>query len=92
MQITLHNVNDGARTGAVSGAFSALQGDVNGCGTVTASDVAQVKSRAGEAADETNFRADVVPNGSINASDVGLVKSQSGSSLTTNPTRTDANR
>jgi hypothetical protein len=55
-----------------------LVGDINGSKAVTASDVGEVKARAGSAIDATTFRSDVALNGTINATDIGLVKSRSG--------------
>ena len=55
-----------------------LIGDINGSKTVSASDIGEVKARAGTPIDVTSFRADVVVNNAINASDIGLVKSRSG--------------
>ena len=59
--------------------MSVFVGDTNGNGAVTASDVSQTKSRAGQAGTVSNFRSDVIVNGTINASDLALVKSHSGS-------------
>lgn len=61
--------------------MSILIGDTNENGTVNAADVAQAKSRLGEAVDTTNFRSDVNANGVINATDVSIVKSKLGTGL-----------
>jgi hypothetical protein len=58
-----------------------LVGDLNASKVVSATDIAEVKARAGAPLDLTNFRADVAVSGTINASDIGLVKSRSGQSL-----------
>ena len=59
-----------------------LVGDTNGNGSVSSSDIAQVKALSGQTVTSTNFRSDVTASGgTINASDVGLVKSKSGTSL-----------
>ncbi|MEP6809971.1 MAG: dockerin type I domain-containing protein, partial [Chthoniobacterales bacterium] len=58
-----------------------LVGDVNGNGTVSSSDIAQVKLQAGQEASVTNFRTDVNGNGSVTSSDIALVKSSSGTQL-----------
>jgi hypothetical protein len=58
-----------------------LIGDVNGNGTVNATDVAQAKSLVGQPVGSTNFRADVNANGTINATDASIVKSNVGSGL-----------
>ncbi len=79
--LRLDGVNDGARLGSVTAAFTTLLGDVTGNGTVNASDVGATKSQVGQQVTETNFRADLTPNGAINASDIGLAKAQSGTSL-----------
>ena len=80
--ITLMNVDDGATAGDVVIPFRVLVGDTTGNGSVTASDIGQVKGQSGAAVTSTNFRTDVTSNGgSINASDIGLVKSMSGTQL-----------
>lgn len=79
--ITLLGVNNGSTTGDVFIPMSVLAGDANGSGSVSASDVGQVKSQSGPGVTAANFRTDVNVGGSINASDVGLVKSSSGSQL-----------
>ena len=58
-----------------------LVGDTTGNGTVSASDIAQVKSKSGQTTDASNFRTDVNVSGGINASDIGLVKSKAGTGL-----------
>jgi hypothetical protein len=59
-----------------------LAGDTTGNGSVSATDIGQVKSQSGQAVNAVNFRADVTANGgSISASDIGLVKSKSGTQL-----------
>ena len=54
--------------------FRILQGDVNGNGIVTTSDVALVKFNVGKALNGTNFRMDLNANGLISSSDVNLAK------------------
>ena len=49
-------------------------GDTNGTGSVSSADVAQTKSRIGQALDNTNFRSDVNGSGGVNSSDVTLIK------------------
>jgi hypothetical protein len=61
--------------------MSVLIGDVNGNGTVNASDITAVKVRSGEPPSNANFRTDVNANGNINASDVEQVKTATGTSL-----------
>ncbi len=80
--ITLTNVNDGTNVGDVAIPFRVLVGDTNGNGSVTASDIGEVKGQSGQAVTAANFRTDVTANGgSITASDIGLVKSASGTQL-----------
>ena len=61
--------------------MSLLTGDVNGNGTVNASDVASTRAQVGQTVNQTNFRADVSAGGSINATDVAIVKSHIGTGL-----------
>jgi hypothetical protein len=80
--ITLTNVSTGSDTGDVFIPFKVLVGDVNRSGSVTASDVSQVKSASGQSVSSANFTNDVnVSGGSIGASDIGLVKSTAGAQL-----------
>jgi hypothetical protein len=79
--VTLTSVNDGTRINDVTVQMGVLGGDTNGDGSVSASDVGQTKSRAGQIVNATNFRSDVNTNGAINASDIGLAKSMSGTQL-----------
>jgi plastocyanin len=57
-----------------------LIGDINGNGTINASDVAQTKSQIGQLVAGGNFRTDVNINGAINGTDVAIVKSHIGQS------------
>ena len=85
--VTLLGVSDGANTNDVAVRMGILSGDASGNGSVTASDVGQVKSQSGQTVTAANFRSDVnVSGGTIGASDIGLVKAASGSSLPPNPT------
>jgi hypothetical protein len=80
--ITLQNVNNGVNSGDVLVSFPVLVGDTTGNGSVTASDIGQVKGQSGAAVTTANFRTDVTANGgSITASDIGQVKSASGTQL-----------
>jgi predicted outer membrane repeat protein len=79
--VALAGVDNGTTTGDTYIPMAVLTGDVNGNGTVNATDIAITKSRSGAPVDATNFRSDVVANGSINATDIGFVKSRSGSVL-----------
>jgi len=58
--------------------MSRLLGDSNGNRAVNAGDIAQVKSRSGQAVTSANFRSDLNANGSINAGDIGIAKANSG--------------
>lgn len=76
--VTLYGVNGG---GNLVIPMRVLAGDVNGSGTVNASDVAFTKSRLGQVVNTTNLKSDVNANGTINASDVSIVKSKVGTGL-----------
>ena len=54
--------------------------DTTGNGTVTSTDVSDVKGKTGNAVGASNFRADVNLTGTISATDVSQVKANSGSS------------
>jgi hypothetical protein len=59
-----------------------LSGDTGGNGSVTGSDVSQVKAAAASGTvGPGTYRSDVNANGAINASDVSLVKARSGNTL-----------
>jgi hypothetical protein len=82
--VTLFNVTDslGYNSSSIPITFGILLGDTSGNGSVTATDIGQVKSQSGQPVTASNFRADVTASGgSINASDIGLVKSASGTQL-----------
>jgi hypothetical protein len=81
--VTLGNVNDtdGNFSSEVPAVMGLLIGDTNANGAVNAGDVAQTKSRLGQAVDATNFRSDVIANGAMNAGDISIVKSNLGSGL-----------
>ena len=79
--VTLINVNDGTHMGNVPVSMGVLVGDVNGNGSVNATDVALTKSQVGQPVGMSNFREDVNANGTIGATDVALVKANVGTSL-----------
>ena len=80
--ITLVNVNDGVNTSNVTIPLRVLIGDVTGNGSVTASDIGQVKAHSGQGVGPATYRSDVTENGgSITASDLGMVKSVAGTQL-----------
>ncbi len=83
LQIALTNVQDSAgnASASVTGNFNVLIGDVSNNGTVSSSDVSQVKALSGGTVSGGNFRSDVTVDGAINSSDVGLVKSNTGAVL-----------
>ena len=80
LQITLVNVNNGSNTSDVVIPMGVLAGDVNGNGSVTTSDISQVKAQAGTTG-PSNFRSDVVANGTVNATDISIVKARAGTAL-----------
>ncbi len=79
--LALFGAADGTNAGDVGIPLGILLGDTNNSGTVSATDVSQTKSQAGQTITPSNFRTDVNANGGINATDVGLVKSQAGAQL-----------
>ena len=80
--LRLAAVSNGESTADLAVPMGILAGDTTGNGSVTASDIGQVKGQSGQPVSATNFRSDVTANGgSINASDIGLVKSRSGTQL-----------
>jgi hypothetical protein len=79
--VTLHNVNNGNGMGDVPVSMGVLIGDTNANGTVSAGDVAQTKSQAGQPVTGTNFREDVNASGTITSTDVAIVKSKVGDAL-----------
>ena len=78
---TLTSVSTGSDTGNVFIPLPVLLGDTTSNGSVSASDIAQVKPLSGQSVDAGNFRADVNVSGSITASDIGQVKALSGTQL-----------
>ena len=79
--IQLAGVNDGTNTTNITIPMSVLVGDTTGNGSVNSSDIAQTKSKSGQAMSFSNFRTDVTANGTTNSSDIALVKSKSGTAL-----------
>jgi hypothetical protein len=81
--VTLTNVSDpnGHILPQTAVSMNVLIGDVNGNKIVNATDVALVKSQAGQAVTGSNFRDDVNVDGSISSSDVALTKSHVGDGL-----------
>lgn len=79
--VTLAGVNDGVNTNDVAVRMGILTGDTTGDGSVNSADIAQTKSKSGQAVDSTNFRMDVNTDGNLNSADIALVKSKSGTAL-----------
>jgi hypothetical protein len=74
LSLTLNDVTDSFRysSSSIGLIFGILLGDTNGNGSVTASDIAQTKTQAGQPVTGANFRTDLNANGAISASDIGL--------------------
>jgi hypothetical protein len=83
LTINLTNVQDvnGNTVASILGTLNLLIGDTNNNSVVNAADVAQTKSRVGQAVNATNFRSDVNANGGLKSTDTSIVKANSGSSL-----------
>ncbi len=58
-----------------------LIGDATGSGSVNAGDAIQTRSMAGQATDQTNFRADFNTDGFVNTGDTVIVRTRAGSSV-----------
>ena len=90
--LTASNVAAADGTGTLSSAavsFRLLQGDVNGNGLITGSDVNLCKAQVGQPVTGFNFRCDINANGVITGSDVNLIKTKvGGSSVTGGATNT----
>jgi hypothetical protein len=78
IEVTLFGVTVGGASGNVVVPMSILIGDINGNGSVNATDVAETKSQSGRLLTATNFRSDVNATGNIDASDIAIVKSHVG--------------
>jgi hypothetical protein len=81
LEVMLFNVSDGSGAGDLRLPMSVLIGDIGGNGTVSGSDISEVKARASGPVDANTFRNDVVVTGSINATDISIVKASSGTQL-----------
>ena len=79
--VALFDVDDGTRRGDLGVRMGVLVGDATDDGKVNASDISQMKFLSGQAIDENNVRADVIPSGAINASDISAAKIRSGTAL-----------
>ncbi len=81
--VALTNVKDSFSQTLPDTALSmnVLKGDSTGNKTVNSSDVAAVRSRAGQSINGTNFREDVTADGSISSTDIALIKSLAGNAL-----------
>jgi len=76
--LTLSNVADdqGNTLASTTVFFRVLEGDLNGSGSVTVSDVNLAKYRQGAGINYSNFRDDVDLNGALAAADTTLVKAR----------------
>jgi hypothetical protein len=80
--VMLNTVQDVAgNIGNASGTMAVLIGDTTGNGTVTSSDVSQVKLQSGQPVTSSDFRADVNASGTITSTDVSAVKLRTGTAL-----------
>ncbi len=70
-----------ATKGAGTFTFRVLEGDINGSGSVTVSDVNMCKYYVGAALSGFNYRSDVNVTGAISVADVNLVKYRVGTSV-----------
>jgi uncharacterized protein (DUF1800 family) len=68
---------DGTGTlGSVSVSFRLLQGDINGSGSISITDINMCKLYNGQAINYGNFRADINASGSFSITDINMVKLQ----------------
>ncbi|GMU20327.1 MAG: hypothetical protein AMXMBFR13_04240 [Phycisphaerae bacterium] len=74
----VQSATGGSLTGSRTLCISALAGDANSNGTVTAQDLLAVQLRIGQTVDASNARYDVNGNGLINAQDLLAVKNKNG--------------
>ena len=83
LQINLGNLTaaDGGTLATATLSLRVLNGDVNGSGSVSGSDVNIIKAAVGAAIGSSNFRADVNANGSVSGSDVNITKAAVGSAV-----------
>lgn len=79
--VTLAGVNDGMNTNDVAVRMGLLAGDTTGDRNVNPADIAQTKSRSGQAVSSFNFRSDLNTDGNLNSGDIAFVKSKSGTGL-----------
>jgi len=82
--VRLSGLNDNTTAGDLDISMTILIGDTTGNGTVSASDVSQVKLQSGQPVTSSNFREDINASGTINSSDVSSVKSRTGTALSSN--------
>jgi hypothetical protein len=83
LTLTANNVTStsGGLLSAVSLNIGFLIGDTNADRFVDSADIAQTKSKSGQAVSSTNFREDLNADGFLDSADISLVKSKSGSTL-----------
>ena len=81
--VSLNGVNDqnGATLASASARMDVVVGDTNESRAVNSADIAQTKSRAGNAVTASTFRSDVNVSGTLSSADVSAVKSRAGGGL-----------
>ncbi|MDQ6654478.1 MAG: dockerin type I domain-containing protein [Chloroflexota bacterium] len=81
--VSLTNVTDmfGNTSASVAATVGVLLGDTNADRFVNGGDSIQIRNRAGQATDGTNFRSDVNLDGFINSGDTVIVRARSGTSI-----------
>ncbi|MDQ6905658.1 MAG: CSLREA domain-containing protein [Chloroflexota bacterium] len=81
--VSLTNVTDsfGNTSASVATTIGVLLGDTNADRFVNGGDSIQIRNRAGQATDATNFRSDVNLDGFVNSGDSIVVRSRSGTAL-----------
>jgi hypothetical protein len=81
IHVTFFGVNDGTGAHDITIPMAILIGDTTGNGTVTSSDVSQVKLQSGQPVTSSNFRADINASGTITSTDISSVKLKTGTAL-----------
>ena len=79
--LTLANTSSGTPPANLNVPVGILFGDTTGNGSVSATDLGQIKAVSGQSATAANFRSDVNASGSINSTDIGQAKGASGTTL-----------
>ncbi|HJT82001.1 MAG TPA: hypothetical protein VJ719_12455, partial [Chthoniobacterales bacterium] len=81
LTVILTGVDAGTGTGNVSISAGILLGDITANGTVSNTDVSNVKGQVTAPVTSSNFRHDVTANGAISNTDVSMTKQQASTSL-----------